>query len=207
MDVEHGDSMPEPVAAPRQQIESSSDASPPNDTRWRETADAGPEWNALVATHLSALRASAKRLCQNSFDSDDIVQLTLMRAMRAHHQLRDQTRVLPWLLTILQRVFCDENRRRRRQRSVSLDEEHEIAMHPHPIEPLPWEHITDDDLHAAIAGLPDDVRDTYRLFAVERRSYAEISRRFGVPERTVGTRIHRARKRLRELLKATEKVR
>ena len=57
-----------------------------------------------------------------------------------------------------------------------------------------------DDLHAAIAELPDDVRETYRLFALERKPYAEIAKRLDIAGATVGTRIHRARRHLRDLL-------
>jgi RNA polymerase sigma factor (sigma-70 family) len=155
-------------------------------------------WNALVAEYLPALTASAQRLCRSNFDSDDLVQITLLRALRAHHQLRDQTRMLPWLLAILHRVFCDENRRRRRSPSVALEDRHDITVEH--AEPLPWESITDADLRSAIEALPDDVRDTYRMFALEHRPYAEISKQLGIPARTVGTRIFRARKQLRELL-------
>ena len=154
-------------------------------------------WEALVAEHMPALAASARRLCRSHFDADDVVQMTLLRALRARDQLRDPTRLLPWLLAILHRVFCDVNRRRRREREVALDD-HEITIER--VEPLPWETITDADLHAAIAELPDDVRETYRLFALERKPYVEIAKQLAIAGATVGTRIHRARRHLRELL-------
>jgi RNA polymerase sigma-70 factor, ECF subfamily len=155
-------------------------------------------WESLVAEHMPALAASARRLCRSHFDADDVVQMTLLRALRAREQLRDPTRLLPWLLAILHRVFCDVNRRRRREREVALEDDHEVSVER--VEPLPWETITDADLHAAIAELPDDVRETYRLFALERKPYAEIAKRLDIAGATVGTRIHRARRHLRDLL-------
>ena len=65
-----------------------------------------------------------------------------------------------------------------------------------------WAHLSIDDVRAAIAALPDDVRDTYRLFALEGRDYVAISALQGIPKATVGTRIMRARRKLRELLQA-----
>ena len=40
----------------------------------------------------------------------------------------------------------------------------------------------------------------YRLHALEGRSYQEISERLGIPKATVGTRLIRARRKLKELL-------
>jgi hypothetical protein len=50
--------------------------------------------------------------------------------------------------------------------------------------------------------LPDDVRDSYRMFALERLDHATIAARLGIPRATVGTRIHRARRHLRAALTA-----
>jgi RNA polymerase sigma-70 factor (ECF subfamily) len=52
----------------------------------------------------------------------------------------------------------------------------------------------------AIERLPDDVRETYRLFAIEGHDYAQIATLQHIPAATVGTRLYRARKRLRALL-------
>ena len=65
-----------------------------------------------------------------------------------------------------------------------------------------WAHLSTDDVRAAIASLPDDVRDTYRLFALDGRDYVAIAALQNIPKATVGTRIMRARRKLRELLQA-----
>jgi len=106
-----------------------------------------------------------------------------------------------WLLTILTNTFLDALRRdKARPGEVAL--EIEPPAPPPDDEPAPWAAIDTDDVRAAVAQLPDDVRDTYRLFALEGRDYATIAAALEIPKATVGTRILRARKRLRELLLA-----
>jgi DNA-directed RNA polymerase specialized sigma24 family protein len=66
-----------------------------------------------------------------------------------------------------------------------------------------WEGISADDYRAAIGQLPDDTRETYRLFTVEARSHAEIAKTQDIPIATVGSRVYRARKHLKAQLLTT----
>ena len=60
--------------------------------------------------------------------------------------------------------------------------------------------VTMDDVRSLLTALPVHYRVPYEMFSFEGLSYDEISSRLGLPCRTVGTRINRARKRLRGLL-------
>jgi RNA polymerase sigma-70 factor (ECF subfamily) len=103
-------------------------------------------------------------------------------------------------LTIVTNTFIDLTRKqRRRPDHVQLALE---APTPDPIEPAPWNDFDFDDLRRAIDQLPDDVRETYRLFAIEGCDYTAISEVQQIPAATVGSRLFRARKRLRLLLTA-----
>jgi RNA polymerase sigma-70 factor (ECF subfamily) len=161
----------------------------------------GAGWfEALVAEHLPWLRARAALLCRGHVDPDDLRQEALMRAFRAREKLRDRDRVRPWLLAILTNTFLDAIRQqRRRPQQVPLEIE-PMAAPEEPTEPLPWEEISTEELHAAIARLPDDVRDTYRMFTLEDKDYVEIAAALHIAKSTVGTRILRARRPRRVLL-------
>lgn len=156
-------------------------------------------FDALIQEHLPVLHARAVQLCRRQGDPDDLVQDAIERALRKRSQVKDPTRIRGWLLTILTNTFLDRLRRRRGRDEVPLDTEL-----PAPVidAPSPWELLSVDDVRAAVAELPDDVRDTYRRFALCGEDYVNISAALGVPKATVGTRISRARKRLRALLVA-----
>lgn len=154
-----------------------------------------------VAEHLPAMRARAVQLCRGRRDHEDLVQDALVRAFRAQASQREPERVRGWLLTILTNTFLDALRREKvRPGTVELDEERAAPQIQE--EPAPWASISMEDVREAVSELPDDVRDTYRMFALEERDYSAIAAALDIPKATVGTRILRARKRLRELLVA-----
>lgn len=175
-----------------------------DEARRQESLDelaARRRFNALVGPHMPALRARATQLCRSNYDADDVVQEALLRAFRTTSQLKDPTRVRAWLLTILTRAFLDGVRRQQR-RPDSLQVVVDDVPEPAREEPSPWDDIGVEDLRAAIEQLPADVRDTYRMFALEGRDYASIAEAQRIAIATVGTRIFRARKQLRVLLVA-----
>lgn len=160
------------------------------------------EFEREVAVHLPALRARAAQLCRGRRDPEDLVQDALVRAFRSAAGPREPERTRGWLLTILTNTFLDALRREKvRPGEVALEVE-PPAPRADDEEPAPWSTIDLDDVRAAIKQLPDDVRDTYRMFALENHDYAAIAAALDIPKATVGTRILRARKRLRELLLA-----
>ena len=161
-----------------------------------------PAFETLVAEHLPRMRRRAARMCRRAADADDLVQDALLRAFRSRDGLRSPERAGGWLLTIVSSTFIDRVRRRRARPA-----EVELAVEPAAPEvelevEQPWAHVSIDDVRAAVAALPDDVRDTYRMFALEGHDYTSIAATQGIPRATVGTRIHRARRHLRALLVA-----
>jgi len=160
-------------------------------------------FDALVAEHLPGLRARAVQLCRAHLDPDDLLQDALMRAFRARRQLRDPQRTRSWLLSIVGNTFIDALRKQRaRPLHISLDVAPDTEPSDEPTEPLPWQRLGPEELRVAIDQLPDDLRETYRLFALEGKDYTAIAAAVRIPKSTVGTRLLRARKKLRALLAA-----
>jgi len=148
------------------------------------------------------LRAVARRLCRNDADAHDLVQDTWERAIRT--QAKDPAQVLTeaWLTTVLHNAFIDLCRKRKREGTTEEVESVAIAA-PEPERVAAWQAITPTQLAAAVARLPEEFSSVYSLFAAGS-SYTEIAERLGLPKATVGTRISRARTRLRAILLATE---
>ena len=96
--------------------------------------------------------------------------------------------------TFLNRVRHDDARR-----SDCIDDV-EIAS-PEPSQRPAWDAVSTEQLAGAIENLADDFGRVYRLHAVEAlSSYQEIAERLGIPTNTVGTRLARARLKLRTML-------
>jgi RNA polymerase sigma-70 factor (ECF subfamily) len=144
--------------------------------------------------------ARALRLCGYSDDARDLVQDTYLRALSCQSRFAHGTNAGAWLNTIMRRLFIDEWRRRHRVTHVELGEAEQLAVPTEQEPPPSWEHISATDLAAAIHKLGPPFRSVFELHAVERRSYREIGASLGIPMATVGTRLSRARQKLKKAL-------
>jgi len=155
---------------------------------------------AFAREHRPLLLATARRLTGSDPDAHDLVQDTLERALRRFAQLPAGGNPRGWLFTILHNAFIDRCRSDRAQRATPVDQVEERLAVPDAGEPAAWEQVTPEQVKAAVAQLPEEFRAVYGLHADERKSYEEISRALGIPKATVGTRLMRARRRLKEIL-------
>jgi RNA polymerase sigma-70 factor (ECF subfamily) len=176
----------------------------------RPARPAAPKWCNLLGTdELAALTRIARALAASRDEADELVQDGLMRAIKAEVQFDTVASLSAWMHTVMYRMTIDRTRRARRRRwdSAQLDDlAAPEADRGNDGEPDPWTGLDIGDVRAAAPGLPETLRHTFCLFAFERRSYEEIAVLVGVPVRTVGTRLCRARKKLRSILQANRTV-
>jgi RNA polymerase sigma-70 factor (ECF subfamily) len=155
--------------------------------------------------HLDTVYRVALRLAGDPHDADDLVQETLLRALRGWHQYRPGTNIRAWLLTILQHAFINRYRRDRRRGEVA--DVHEIepfTAFPDAPDTDPeddfFAQIVDDQVLRAIDALPPDYREVLVLSDLEGLPYAEIAGIVGAPVGTVKSRLFRARRHLQRQL-------
>ncbi len=154
---------------------------------------------------LTALAAELSRfarwLAPTAHDADDVVQETLIRALRAWNAPTDERALRAWLFQIARNVHVDQRRSQAaRDRFVVLEGgRDELPDHPAP----PTVTIRDfdrADLEAALAQLPEAARTTLVLTDVWEFDHEEVARILDIPVGTVKSRVVRARARLAQLL-------
>ena len=145
------------------------------------------------------LYARALRLLRSPPDAWDLVQDTFEHALRGYARFQPGTNLRVWLMTIMHHLFIDACRRKAREPNAASIEDHEIPS-PEPAQPSPWEAITDEQIAAALEGLESPFREVYQLRLIDRCSYDEIAERLTIPRSTVGTRLLRARQKLKKTL-------
>jgi RNA polymerase sigma-70 factor (ECF subfamily) len=167
--------------------------------------EAAPGFNEVVLPLHPVLLRAARALTRNPAEAADLVQDTLERAFRTFDRFVPGTNARAWSMAILSRLFIDRWRQRRRQpRFVDIDcldlpappDEPEVMREPPP----PCEQFTIEDVRHAASELPLSLRRIFELSSVTRLSYGEISAITGIRASTVGTRLLRARRRLRAML-------
>jgi len=154
---------------------------------------------SAIHEHLDCLRGRALALARNSADASDLVQDTLLRAIRNPTPVPAGTAMRNWLMRVMFNLFIDHCRRRARQQALTSIDVVEIAAPP-DYTPCDWEQISNDEVNNAMSHLEQPFSDVLRLRHQEGRSYREISELLAIPEATVGTRLLRARRKVRQLL-------
>jgi RNA polymerase sigma-70 factor, ECF subfamily len=150
----------------------------------------------LAELHRAHLLRVAHRLSGNPEIAKDLVQDTLLRALDRFDQFRPGTHAATWLVTILTNLFLDHLRHQKVERRA----EPELAV-AEAVEPeLALASITDVDLHAAVGALEPELRQLVELCYLKQMRYREVATALRIPMGTIGTRLMRARARLRELL-------
>ena len=158
----------------------------------------------LLVAEYRALMTYARRLTANGPDARDLVQMLCARVLSQGAAMVKPDNASAWLRTALFRLYVDFRRRSLREVRTHIEAADwpELQAEPEvPSGPVPMlTMVTIDDVRSLLIALPAHYRVPYELFSFEGMSYEQISSRLGLPSRTVGTRINRARKRLRGLL-------
>jgi RNA polymerase sigma-70 factor, ECF subfamily len=144
-----------------------------------------------LARHRPSLERSARRLCRNKQDAEDLVQTTLEKAWQARAQFMPGGNLGGWLFRILTNRHRD-NLRRRSGVQVPLPDELPAAP-PETDEVSSLLALPPEAVIEAMNQLSPELRKPLELMAVHGKRYREIADELGVPINTVGTRIRRAR--------------
>jgi RNA polymerase sigma-70 factor (ECF subfamily) len=142
------------------------------------------------------LRAFAISLCRDFDRANDLVQETLLRACTNIEKFKAGSNMVSWLCTIMYNQYCSDYRKRRRE----VEDIDGMYANTLAIEPDQITHLEYEDMRAALAELPNEMRETLVLIGVEGISYERAARACNCSVGTVKSRAHRARERLGAML-------
>jgi RNA polymerase sigma-70 factor (ECF subfamily) len=182
--------------------------------RLAPVAETGSWFEQEVTLLLPQLLATARRLCRNSADAEDLVADSVARAWQQQFALRDQSKFRGWLFRIMTNHWITAQRNRAgHPETTSLEEEEsaaEFSLFERLHQPflLWWSNpeeqflnrLLREDLERALEQLPANYRLVVLLADVQGFSYQEIAETLGVPVGTVRSRLARGRSRLQKTL-------
>lgn len=141
---------------------------------------------------LPRLRRLGRVLTRAPADADDLVQITVERALTRSDQWQRGTRLDSWMFRIMKNAWIDETRARQRRGAVLAP-------------PEEGEHVGDDgevametrlaaaEVGRAMARLPDEQRLAVALVLVEGLSYKDAADVLEIPAGTLTSRLVRGR--------------
>ena len=162
--------------------------------RKEESLGREEHFNQLIGIYMDDLFRYAYWLSGDRAVADDLVQETLVRAWKSLDKLNDSKAAKGWLLTILRRENARRFERKRPQESGIPTEE--LAANRVDYDTSTEAFV----LRRALDKLPGDYREPLLMQVIHGYSQKEIAAHLGISVAGAGTRLFRAREKMRELL-------
>jgi RNA polymerase sigma-70 factor (ECF subfamily) len=173
-------------------------------------------FRVLVERYQERAYGLALRVLRDEEWARDVVQEGFIKVYRSLDRFEGRSSFYTWLYRIVMNLCLDAKRSDRSSRHVEWDETAPLEADPASADAVSAVHQEftgpagsleraelREFMARAIEQLPDDARQTLLLREVEGLSYAEIAECLGVPKGTVMSRLHHARRRVREILVAS----
>lgn len=158
----------------------------------------------LVRRYQRQAYAAAYSFVGNREDALELAQEAFARAYKAMDRFDSSLPFYPWLYRIIKNACINHLKKRKRRGEVSLEGMHEsgfdLASEAERADNFMHRADLRKRLVQALDTLPEDHREILVLRHFQELSYKEIAECLGIPQGTVMSRLHAARKNLRGCL-------
>ncbi|MEN9299256.1 MAG: hypothetical protein RLZZ429_1569 [Bacteroidota bacterium] len=159
------------------------------------------EFNQMLLNNTEFLKPFAITLTRDTEAAKDLVQETMYRALANKDKYNVGTNIKAWLYTIMRNIFINNYRRKAKQSTIFDSTPNEFLLN------LNQGAVTNDavakinlkEVQEAIHNLPEIFRNPFLLY-FDGFKYHEIADMLGEPLGTIKSRIHFARKLLKNQL-------
>lgn len=147
------------------------------------------EFKAELIRRIPDLEKFARVLTRSAQDSEDLMQDTIITALRKADEFVPGTNMVAWLFTLQRGLYQNMVKRARtRQNYVEAHKDNDEAQLPDQLD-----HLILEDAKTLISKLPVEQQSALFLVCYDGRSYAEAAEVLGCSVGTVKSRVSRAR--------------
>ncbi len=159
------------------------------------------EFNQMLLSNTDFLKPFAITLTRDSEVAKDLLQETMFRALANREKYNTGTNIKAWLYTIMRNIFINDYRKKAKQNVVFDKTPNEFLLNYNQVTVANDAEVNlkMKDIQQAIYNLPDIFRNPFNLY-FEGYKYHEIADVLHEPLGTIKSRIHFARKLLKEQL-------
>ena len=157
------------------------------------------DFNEILLGNAEFLRPFAINLTKDSETAEDLYQNTLYKALSNKDKYHSGTNIRAWLYTIMRNIFINEYRRKVKQKTIfdSSPNDFLINHNQATISNAAESNIRIKEIRKHIKELPEIFKTPFLLYCDGYR-YNEIAEALEQPLGTIKSRIHFARKLLKE---------
>lgn len=158
-------------------------------------------FNQMLINNADYLKPFALSLTRDNETARDLMQETMYRALSNHDKYHAGTNIKAWLFTIMRNIFINDYRKKSRQNTVfdHTANDYLINYNQQAVANNADTNLSLKDIQQAIGQLPDIFRNPFVMY-FEGYKYNEIAEHLNEPLGTIKSRIHFARKLLKEQL-------
>lgn len=157
------------------------------------------EFNQMLITHADFLKPFANNLTRDSEAAQDLFQETLYKALTNHEKYNTGTNIKAWLFTIMRNIFINDYRRKSKQKTIfdNTPNEYLINYKQTTVRNDAESEMRFKEVKKSIEELPEIFKTPFKLY-FDGYKYNEIAAALCEPLGTIKSRIHFARKLLKE---------
>jgi RNA polymerase sigma factor (sigma-70 family) len=157
------------------------------------------EFNEILVNNADYLKPFAFTLTRDNETAKDLLQETMYRALANHEKYNTGTNIKAWLYTIMRNIFINNYRRAAKQQVIFDPTPNDFLINHNQgsVVNAAEASLLMKDIQAALYKLPDIFRNPFQLY-FEGYKYHEIAELIQEPLGTIKSRIHFARKLLKQ---------
>lgn len=157
------------------------------------------EFNSLLLTNAEFLRPFAINLTRDNEAANDLYQETLYKALANQEKYNAGTNIKAWLFTIMRNIFINDYRRKTKQKTIFDNTPNDFLINQKQVSVgnAAESSLRLKEINSAIQQLPEIFKTPFLLY-FEGYKYNEIAEMLHEPLGTIKSRIHFARKLLKE---------
>lgn len=159
------------------------------------------EFDQVLVHNSDYLKPFAMTLTRDSESAKDLVQETLFRALANKEKYLDGTNIKAWLYTIMRNIFINNYRRSAKQNTIFDHTPNDFLLDYNQFTTANTAetNLAVKNIYQAVHQLPDIFKTPFQLY-FEGYKYHEIALMLKEPLGTIKSRIHFARKLLKQQL-------
>lgn len=158
-------------------------------------------FNQLLVNSSEYLKPFAVSLTRDQESAKDLLQETLFRALANRDKYNVGTNIKAWMYTIMRNIFINDYRKKARQNTVfdNTPNDYLLDYNQQAVSNTAEKSLSLKEIQSSINKLPDIFKQPFLLY-YEGYKYNEIADDLKEPLGTIKSRIHFARKLLKEQL-------